>query len=144
MYSLHPVSLCGLVLRVFSPDCLTSCCVAGRAAPVGSGAGSAAAVSPLMRRWRFWGLFQLRLHHGCEYTPVQPSYNAHTSQITQNNSSFISSVYSLIITVRLKLRQTEIEYTVLLNKSQDNPKGIICQRLVVDGWCVLVMSGMEY
>lgn len=78
-------------------------------------------------------------------TLIQPTNNVHTSQITQNNSSFISSVYSLIITVRLKLRQTETEYTVLLNKSQDNPNGTICQRLIVDdGWCVLVMFGMEY
>ncbi len=55
-------------------------------------------------------------------TLIQPTNNAHTSQITQSNSSFISSVYSLIITVRLKLRQTESEYTVLLNNLKQSQR----------------------
>lgn len=98
------VSLCGLDLRVFCPDCLTCCCVAGRVAPVGSGAGSAAAVSPLMRRWRFWGLFQLRLLHGCEYTPVH--------KITQNNMHLIC-----LLSHHKSQSQNETEYRVTVKGS---------------------------
>ncbi len=108
LYSLHLVQVSHCLLKslcvplescfqVFCPDCLTSCCVAGRAAPVGSGAGSAAVVSPLMRRWRFWAFSSSDSIMAVSTHPDNPhTTHKQCSHFTNNPEQFIIHLICLL------------------------------------------------